>query len=74
MNAIGSSIKNADRANKRNKLPVFLHLTAYGVKSSYKHMGAYSSPVLMVHLGGVFDVAIQDNFYNYKLLYKVEEI
>lgn len=66
MNVIDKAFRLADRASKREKSPVFIHLTAYGPKLKYKHIGAYSQPVYMVNNGNAWCVTSQGNHYDYK--------
>ena len=59
MNIIDKSFKLAARANKREKQPVFCHLTYRGVTMDYKHKGTYAQPVYMVNNGSVYNVTRQ---------------
>lgn len=56
MSIVDKSFKMAAKANKREKIPVFCHLTYKGVIMTYKHQGAYAQPVYMVTNGKVYDV------------------
>lgn len=67
---IDKAIKLASRANKREGIPVFIHLTAYGPKLHYKHTGCYSQPVIYVHRAKCFAVDVCDNYYKFKYLFE----
>jgi hypothetical protein len=56
MSIVDKSFKMAAKANKREKMPVFCHLTYKGVTMTYKHQGAYAQPVYMVTNGKVYEV------------------
>ena len=56
MNLFDKAVKQAQRANKREKIPVFLHFTYRGINMQYKHIGVIAQPTYLVSNGRVFDV------------------
>lgn len=56
MNIFDKAVQQAQRANKREKIPVFLHCTYRGIVMQYKHIGVIAQPTYLVHKGRVFDV------------------
>ncbi len=77
-NIFDKAFKQADKANKREKLPVFLHCTYRGISMAYKHLGVIAQPTYMVTNGKVYDVTYNidnDNFaqcYRWHYLHNVE--
>jgi len=55
-NIFNKAFKQADKANKREKLPVFLHCTYRGISMAYKHLGVIAQPTYMVSNGQAYDV------------------
>jgi hypothetical protein len=55
-NVFDKAFKQADKANKREKLPVFLHCTYRGISMAYKHLGVIAQPTYMVNNGQAYDV------------------
>lgn len=56
MNLFEKAVLQAQKANKREKCPVFLHCTYTGIVMKYQHLGVIAQPTYMVNNGRVFDV------------------
>lgn len=56
MTIFDKAVQQAQRANKREKLPVFLHCTHRGIVMQYKHIGVIAQPTYLVNNGQIFDV------------------
>lgn len=56
MNLFDKAVKMAQRANKREKRPVFMHCTYTGISMAYKHMNVIGVPTYLVNGDKVIDV------------------
>ena len=74
MSIFDKAVKQAQRANKREKMPVFLHCTYRGIAMKYKHSGVIGQPTYMVNNGKIIDVTINIDNANYATCSRYAEI